>query len=584
MKRMLMYVRPYLARMSLGLFVKFAGTIMDLALPWILAHLIDEVVPLGNRGSIFGWGVVMLICSVIAVSGNIIANRMASRVARDATQAIRHDLFKRITRLSARQIDQIGVPSLISRLTSDTYNMHRMLGMMQRLGVRAPILLLGGVTVTVMLDANLSLVLLATLPLIAIGLVLISRKGIPLYTLLQARLDGMVRVVRDDAMGIRVIKALSRTEREKSRFDAANRAVVSAERRAGFVMSATNPLMNLLLNLGLTAVVVTGAYLVNRGLSEPGKIIAFLTYFTIILNAMLSVNRMFAMYSQSSASAARIAQVLDMPRDMRPIDAPGEASRPPRAAPHIQFESVGFSYSGKEGRRAVDGISFTLEHGQTLGILGATGSGKSTLLYLLMRFYDPDEGRVLIDGRDVRAFAPAELSAMFGVTFQTDALFADTIYENIDFGRGLDGEAIKKAARCAQAAGFIESFPEGYERRLTQKATNLSGGQKQRLLIARALAARPSILILDDASSALDYQTDARLRAAISAEFPETTTILIAQRVSSLRHADKILVLEEGRMAALGAHEELMRTCPIYRETCFVQMGGESDAAAQSDQ
>ncbi len=568
MRRILSYIRPYLRRMGIGLLIKFTGTIMDLALPWCLAYMIDDVVPLKDRGQIYLWGGMMLAFSAIAVINNIAANRMASRVARDATRNIRHDLYSRISMLSCRQYDDVTIPSLISRLTSDTYNMNRMLGMMQRIGVRAPILLLGGVTVTLILDARLSLVLLCTLPLIGLGIVLISRKGIPLYSKLQRSGDKMVRTVRDNVTGIRVIKALSKTEHERSRFESVNNEVVKAEKKAGMVMAATNPLMNMLLNVGLTFVIVTGAFLVQDGISEPGKIIAFLTYFTIILNAMLSINRIFVMYSQASASAKRIAEVLDTPFDMPLREADSITTQD-----HIRFENVSFSYNNVQD--SLTDIDFTLGHGETLGVMGATGSGKTTLILLLQRFYEASKGTVRIDGRNVNCIPGDELHTMFGIAFQSDTLFADTIRENIDFGRGLPMERIELAARCAQAYEFISSLPDGYNHMLTSKATNLSGGQKQRLLIARALAGSPKILILDDSSSALDYRTDAAMRQAVRESFPDTTTILIAQRVSSVRHADKIIMLDEGRIVGIGSHEQLMHTCPVYRETARTQMGVE---------
>lgn len=575
MRRILSYLRPYAMAMALGLLIKFVGTIMDLLLPWILAHVIDDVVPTGSVAAIYLWGVAMLACSGVAVVGNVVANRMASRVSRDATRLIRRDLFAKITRLSSRQMDAFTTPSLISRLTSDTYNMNAFLGRIQRLGVRAPILLLGGVTVTLLLDVNLSLVLLSTLPLLAAGIVFISRKGVPLYGLVREAGDRMVRVVRDNVTGIRVIKALSRTGYEKQRFAGINEELSAKETHASSFMAATNPLMNLLLNLGLTGVIVAGAFLVQANRTEPGKIIAFLTYFTIILNALLSVNRMFVLYSQASASAARIEEVLLAPEEE---ETPSQGALPPMdTGDHIRFEDVSFSYSGQGA--ALSHISFSIGHGRTLGVMGATGSGKTTLMQLLQRFYPVDSGVIRIDGRDVRAIPADELHRMFGVAFQSDAFFADTILENIDLGRGLPREQIERAARCAQAASFIEALPDGYAHMLTAKATNLSGGQRQRLLIARALAGNPQILILDDSSSALDYRTDAALRSALRAMYPDTTTVLIAQRVSTVRRADLILVLEEGEAVGLGTHEELMRTCEPYRETALLQMGGEDDAA-----
>ena len=571
MKKIAAYLRPYLGRMSLGLLIKFIGTIMDLLLPWILATTIDNVVPTKSIPAILLWGGMMVVCSVVALVANIVANRMASRVARDTTRRIRHDLFDKIVRLSCRQVDGFSVPSLEARLTSDTYNIHQMIGMMQRLGVRAPILLLGGVLVTLTLEPVLTLVLLAVLPLIGFVIWRISKKGIPLYGELQKAVDRLIRSVREKASGIRVIKALSKEAYEKERFAAVNQEVVDRETHAAVTMAASNPLMNLFLNLGLTLVIVAGAYRVNDGLTQPGTIIAFLTYFTIILNAMLSITRMFVLYSKGSASAGRIAQVLDTPEDLLLLP---EDRR--ETGVHIAFEHVSFSYN--KNRNALTDIHFSLARGETLGIIGATGSGKSTLAALLMRLYDPDQGVIRINGTNVASLPPEELHTRFGVVFQNDFLMEDTIAGNISFGRGLSEEDIAAAAAYAQAESFIEELEDGYAHRLTARGTNLSGGQKQRVLIARALAARPEILILDDASSALDYRTDARLRRAVGEHFEQTTTIVVAQRVSSVRQADHILVLEEGRMLGFGTHEELMDSCASYREIAESQMGGMADA------
>lgn len=569
MKRLIPYLRPYLPRMWLGLFIKFTGTIMDLFLPWILSYMIDDVVPRRDAGAIVFWGVVMVVCAIVAVVGNVTANRMASWVAQHTTEAIRRDLFRRIAYLSCRQVDEFTIPSLESRLTTDTYHVHELVGRMQRLGVRAPILLLGGILVTLALDWALALVLIGTLPLLGLLVYFVSRKSVPMYTQLQGQVDAMVRTVRENISGVRVIKALSKEEFERERFSEVNRSVVHWETRAGVVMSLTNPMMNLLLNLGLAVVILVGAYRVQYGLMQTGTILAFLTYFTIILNAMLSITRMFVMYSRGLASARRIAEVLDTPMELEREEIPAPEQTDP---PHLAFSHVSFSYRGKG--YSVEDLSFSLRRGETLGIIGATGSGKTTVAALLQRFYDPTEGVIQIDGVDVRAIDPDSLHRKFGVTFQNDILFADTIRQNIDFGRGLPEEQIRKAARCAQALEFIEALEDGFDHRLTSRGTNLSGGQKQRLLVARALAGNPEILILDDSSSALDYRTDAMLRRALREEYGGITSILIAQRISSILHADRILVLEEGRAIGYGTHEQLLASCEVYREISESQMGG----------
>jgi ATP-binding cassette subfamily B protein len=542
-------------------------------------------VPLGDVKLIFVWGGVMFLCAVTAFVTNVTANRMASKVARDATEVIRHDLFEKISYMSCRQVDEFTIPSLESRLTNDTYHIHRMIGMMQRLGVRAPILLLGGIIVTLALEPVLSLTLILMLPFITLLVYLISKKGIPLFTESQRSVDKLVRTVRENIAGIRVIKALSKTAYEKERFGKVNSEVVKNESRAGITMALTNPAMNLLLNLGLTLVIITGAYRINAGLTKSGEIIAFLTYFTIILNAMLSITRMFVMYSKGSASADRIREVLEAPDDLV-----AESVSHTNDEYHITFENVTFSYhkskssavcfdNGRdEKKNTLEDISFALRKGETLGIIGATGSGKSTIARLLLRLYDPDEGVIRISGDDLRSIPQDELHTKFGVVFQNDILFADTIASNISFGREISQEQIEKAAACAQAREFIDQLPLRYEHMLATKSSNLSGGQKQRLLIARALAADPEILILDDSSSALDYKTDSLLRKALAEDFGNTTTIIIAQRISSIMHADRILILEDGKMLGYGTHTQLLETCEVYREIYELQMGGDSIA------
>lgn len=571
MRMLFRYLRPYAALMTAGISMKFIGSLVELLIPYALSYIIDDVVPQKSVPQIILWGGVMLLCAVIALVTNILANRMAAKVARNTTQAVRHDLFSKISYLSCRQIDEFSIPSLEARLTTDTYYIHQFIGTMQRLGIRAPILLIGGIVVTLTLDPALALVLIATLPLLGGLTFYISRKGIPLYARTQSAVDMLVRTVRENIAGIRVTKALSKTDYEKGRFAGVNEEVVRREKKAGMTMALTNPLMNLFLNLGLTGVILVGAYRVNAGTSQTGAIIAFLTYFTIILNAMLSITRMFNIYSRGSASASRVSKVLESPEEME------TQALPVVEEPyHVVFDHVTFSYLKKE--QNLEDISFALKKGETLGILGATGSGKSTLVHLLMRLYDPDAGSIRIQGQDIRSIPPERLHTMFGVVFQNDILFADTIAANIDFGRGLPQEWIESAARDAQAMEFISNLADGFGHMLTPKGTNLSGGQKQRLLVARALAGRPELLILDDSSSALDYKTDAQLRKALSRHFGGTTTVIIAQRISSLKHADHILVLEEGKPLGYGTHEELLKSCAVYRQISISQMGGDSVA------
>ncbi len=573
MKLMIRYLRPYFLSLTVVLTVKFLGTLVELFLPYILSHILDNVVPLQRAEWIFLWGGIMILCALGAFGLNVWANQRASAVARDATRDIRHDLFEKILSLSSAQTDRFTVPSLESRITSDTFHVSRFLGMMQRMGVRAPILLFGGLILTAMLDLKLTLVMLGVLPFIFAIVFFIARKGIPLYGDVQSQVDGMTRVVREDAKGIRVIKALSKVDYEKSRFDSVNADLVRSEKRAGIIMAASNPSMNLLLNLGLTAVILVGALLIGSGGdTKAGTIIAFTQYFTLIANALMSISRIFVMYTKATASANRIDEVLQCEKDM-PLFS--EQQYPPVPADdrkYIEFDHVSFSYN-KIVNNITD-ITFSVPKGGTLGIIGATGSGKSTILQLLMRFYDVDSGAIRIGGRDVRTIPTGELRRRFGAALQNDIVFSGTVDENLRFGRHIEDQALRTSLETAQAAEFVDRLEQGLQYRLTAKGSNLSGGQKQRLFIARALAGDPEILILDDSSSALDYKTDANLRKALENSPSNASRIIVAQRVSSVMNCDGILVLEEGKTVAFGTHDQLLESCEIYREISHSQMGG----------
>lgn len=587
MKHIIMkYVRPYFSQMGVGFFIKFVGTIMDLCIPYILAHIIDVIIPTEQKNLIFAWGGGMILCSFLAVTFNIVANRKASFVASQVTKTLRHDLFSKIMYLSNKQMDEFTKPSLISRMTSDTYEIQQMLARIQRMGVRAPILLIGGIFVTFTLDFAMALVLVATLPLIVLLTVFVSKKGIPIYAGLQEAADRMVRVVREDIAGIRVIKALSKTKYETERFREVNTEVIEREKKAGVIMAVMNPAMNILLNLGLVGVIVTGAFRVQSGTSEVGKILAFTTYFTIILNSMLAISKMFSMVSKSIASAGRIWKVLECEDDMQVLEMEKEAENTGCFAEgmatagntsvsepaEIVFDHVTFSYYKGQDPNVRD-ISFTVKKGETLGIIGEIGSGKSTILALLMRLYDTDSGRVLVEGKDVRSWNKEKLKDKFGVVFQNDMIFEDTIAGNVTLGRELTEEEVQEALLYAQASEFVEGRDDKEDNALNIRGANLSGGQKQRVLIARALAKKPDILVLDDSSSALDYETDAKLRAGIKEHFTDTTLVIVAQRISSIRHADHILVLEDGSMIGYGTHEQLLENCQVYREISSSQIG-----------
>ncbi|MBQ6801615.1 MAG: ABC transporter ATP-binding protein [Oscillospiraceae bacterium] len=568
MKFLIKYLEPFKQRMLLGFSIKVSGTVAELFLPYILTHILDNVIGTLQIEKVVFFGVLMILCAAAACAGNIIANRMAAKVSKDFSKKMRKDLFEKTLYLSASDTDKFTIPSLESRITSDTYNVHNFVSMMQRMGVRAPILLIGGMGISFFMDARLALVMLATLPFIFVTVYSISKKGVPLYTEVQHKVDKMVRVVREDTQGIRVIKALSKNDYENRRYDEVNLALSNEERKAGAIMGSVNPIMMLLMNLGITAVIALSAFTVAKGYSTPATVIAFVQYFTLISMAMMVISRIFVMYTKCAASAERIAEVLETPESffVTEDDSPADDEN------FICFKNVSFSYLGRKNN--IENLSVSVPKGGTLGIIGATGSGKSTFVKLLMRAYEADSGTIKIGGKDITAYSRKALTDMFGVALQNDFLYADTIEENIRFGRELSFEEIKRAAKIAQASDFIEALPEGYNHIIAPKGTNLSGGQRQRILIARAVAARPDIIILDDSSSALDYKTDAALRKALETELFGSCVITVAQRVSSVKNCERILVLDEGKVIGSGTHEELMESCPEYREISDSQMGG----------
>ena len=574
MRKIFGYIRPYLGYICLTLFIKLCATCVELTIPSLMEIILDDKVPAGDRQQIVLFGGLMLLCAAVAMGGNILANRMSAISAGKITRKLRHDLFAKLQGLSARQMDQLTTASAISRLTSDTYNVNQLLARLQRIGVRAPIMLIGGIIMMLTMDVVLALVLIALLPFLCICIVLVTRKTVPLFSQSQDVQDDIVQVCQENITGIRVVKALSKTEYERQRFDGVNTEHTAISQKAGITTNISSPITTFILNLGLTLVLIVGAFRVNRGDCQPGVIVAFLQYFTTISIATATITRVFIMWSRGEASAKRIAEVLDEPEDLQVL--PGEDTPPAENSAHIEFENVTFSYTGVGTN--LENLSFRLEHGQTLGILGPTGCGKSTILKLLLRIYDVDSGRILIDGKDIRTIPAEVLRAKFGVVFQNDFIAEGTLAENIGFFRDLSDERIHDAAQDAQALPFIMEREGEMDGEVAVRGNNLSGGQKQRLLIARALAGDPEILLLDDSSSALDYQTDANLRKALRENYRNTTTLLVAQRVSSMRHADLILVLHEGQVIGAGTHDTLMDTGEEYRIIAETQMGDGREA------
>lgn len=592
MKLIFHYMSKYKLSIFFGMLLKLLSTLSELMIPYILEHLIDEVVPLGQLGQVLLWGFLMIVTAIVTRQFNAWANRRGVENAHNVSYDVRQDLFTKTANLSGSQFDAFGLPSLTSRMTSDSYNIQSCAQSLQTMCVRAPIMLVGGIAVTMTMDPVLSSILCIMVPVLAVIIIGVSRYGIPLYNKVQEKLDDVVRIMRENITGIRVVKALSKADYEKRHFGAANDAMAKSDIKASTVMAIPGPFMQTCLNAGLTLVVIVGANRVNNGVMKPGVILAFLTYFNMVMQGVMGLNRIFMMISKASASADRIGKVLNADVDQK-ILSRSEAKQP-SGDEFIRFEHVNFSYNaGEEGgadasafagvdasafagasrEQCLYDISFTLKRGESLGIIGPTGCGKTTIINLLMRFYDVEDGGVFVDGRDVRTYEKDELHRKFGVVFQNDIVFFNTLRENIRFGRDLSEEDLRRAVEDAVAAEYVDSLEGGLDYRADIKGANLSGGQKQRLLIARALAGDPEILILDDSSSALDYKTDAMLRKAIFEHHKNSTTVMVAQRVSSIQNMTHILVMDNGRCIGYGSHEELLESCPAYREIYQTQMG-----------
>ena len=627
MRLIFKHMKKHWKLVALAILIKFLGSVSELSLPYILEYIIDEIVPSGNLTRVILWGSLMFATAVIFRALNVIANKRAIDNAHKISYEIRQSLFEKTMNLSGTQFDALTLPSLISRMTSDSYNVQSACAQLQSLCVRAPMMLLGGLIMTMFMDFKLSLILLCMMPILILVIYVISSKGIPMYTKVQKKLDVVVRVMRENITGIRVVKALSKEDFEKRRFAESNQELTRSDVAAATVMAMPGPVIQFLLNIGLSIVVFVGAYRVNLGEIKPGVILAFLTYFNMITMGVMGLSRIFTTMSKASASANRIGEVLAMDTDeiltSLADETNGDSETVPSKnddvtgvgaqlagnaaeAPFINFDHVSFSYGkpeiqattpaaeskkkkqdsssvaaaeaaadfgGESREKALSDVSFTMKKGETLGIIGPTGCGKSTIVNLLMRFYEADEGSIVIDGKPVSAYAKDDLRRKFGTVFQNDMIFQNTLYENIDFERKLDPKAIRGAVEDACAAEYVDGLAQGLQYEATIKGANLSGGQKQRMFVARALAGNPEILILDDSSSALDYKTDAAMRKAILEHHPDCTLILIAQRVSSVMNMDKILVLDNGKCIGYGTHEELLRNCEDYLETYEVQMG-----------
>ena len=565
------YLKPYRVQCTLGPFFKLVEAVLELYLPLLMAQVIDKGALTGDSGYVIRMGGVMLGIVTVGLCCALICQYMASVTSQGFGTELRNAMFSHISRLSQREVDQFGTPSLINRVTGDVNQLQYAVAMLIRLVIRAPFLCIGGIIMALSIDWRLSLVIIAAVPLFVLVIILVMRKTIPLHRTVQGRLDKLTRILRENLSGVRVIRAFARTGEERRRFADSTADHTAAAIRVGRLSALLNPVTQLIMNAAILAIVWFGGVRVEAGGMTTGEIIAFINYVNQILLALIVVANLVVTFTKAYASAGRVLEVLDT----QPSVFGGESSpdRDP-AAPAVEYRNVSFSYGA--GDEELSNISFAVDKGAVVGIIGGTGSGKSTLMNLLMRFYDVTGGEVLVEGIDVRQYPLEELRDMVGLVPQQVELFSGTIADNIRWGKeDADDTEVKEAARMAQAAEFIEQKKDGYDTAVERGGANLSGGQKQRIAIARALVRRPAILVLDDASSALDYATDAALRRAIRTGTKGMTVFMVSQRVSAVKDADLILVLDDGRLAGAGRHEELLANCEVYQEICRSQERGE---------
>ena len=565
------YLKPYRVQCTLGPFFKLVEAVLELYLPLLMAQVIDKGALTDDSGYVIRMGGVMLGIVTVGLCCALICQYMASVTSQGFGTELRNAMFSHISRLSQREVDRFGTPSLINRVTGDVNQLQYAVAMLIRLVIRAPFLCIGGIIMALSIDWRLSLVIVAAVPLFVLVIVLVMRKTVPLHRTVQGRLDKLTRILRENLSGVRVIRAFARTGEERRRFADSTADHTTAAIRVGRLSALLNPVTQLIMNAAILAIVWFGGVRVEAGGMTTGEIIAFINYVNQILLALIVVANLVVTFTKAYASAGRVLEVLDT----QPSVFGGDRSpdRDP-AAPAVEYRNVSFSYGA--GDEELSNISFAVDKGAVVGIIGGTGAGKSTLMNLLMRFYDVTGGEVLVEGIDVRQYPLEELRDMVGLVPQQVELFSGTIADNIRWGKeAADDAEVKEAARMAQAAEFIEQKKDGYDTAVERGGANLSGGQKQRIAIARALVRHPAILVLDDASSALDYATDAALRRAIRTGTKGMTVFMISQRVSAVKDADLILVLDDGRLAGSGRHEELLANCEVYQEICQSQERGD---------
>ena len=595
MRRLLHYMSAYKKESILGPLFKMLEASFELFVPLVVADMVDVGIRRGDASYILKMGGLLVLLALIGLACSLTAQYFAAKAACGSGEALRRDLFAHIGGLSYREIDTVGASTLITRMTSDINQVQNGVNMTLRLLLRSPFVVFGAMVMAFTVDSSAAMVFVVTIPLLCLVVFGIMLVSMPLYKKVQRQLDRVLLTTRENLMGVRVIRAFNRQESEREAFEEENGSLVKMQVFVGRISALLNPVTYVIINLAIVAVIWVGARQVDAGILTQGKVIALVNYMSQILVELIKMANLIILISKAAACMNRVDGVFAITSSVKEpagAAAAGKAGMPGlsgdleeartgrgrengAAAPAVEFRDVEAAYACS-GNPALSGISFQAKRGETIGIIGGTGSGKTTLVNLIPRFYDAAKGQVLVNGRDVREYSLEELRGLMGVVPQRAVLFKGSLRENMKWGRqDASDEEIWEALGTAQARDFVEDKKQGLDLSIEQEGRNLSGGQRQRLTIARALVRQPEILIMDDSASALDFATDARLRRAIKEDTQDMTVFLVSQRASTIKNADKILVLDDGALAGMGTHKELLKTCQVYREICLSQFSKE---------
>lgn len=568
-------LKPFKVPITLVLILVFFQSLSELYLPTLMSDIVNNGIVNGDTDYILRIGGFMIVVALGGTICTIIASFLSSKVATGFGRDLRKGLFTKVEGFSIEEFDKLSTSSLITRTTNDITQVQQVLVIIMRMMISAPMMCIGGIIMAVSKDKKLSIIIVVVIPVLVAAITIIARKGLPLFKSMQTKLDNLNLVLREGLTGIRVIRAFNRNDHERKRFNHANHDLTNTAIKVNKTMAILMPLMMLVMNFTTIAIIWFGAKRIDAGNMQVGDLMAFIQYVMQIMFSLIMVSMMFIMIPRASVSAVRINEVLDIVPE---INDPEIIKKSISKKGYIEFKDVSFHYPGSESSVIRD-ISFSAGPGETTAIIGGTGSGKSTLISLIPRFYDINSGSILINGVDLREMSQEDLRSKIGFVPQKAVLFTGTISDNIRYGKeDATEEEIKRAANTAQATEFISNMKDGFDSMISQGGSNVSGGQKQRLAIARALVRRPEIYVFDDSFSALDFKTDGKLRASLKEETKEATVIIVAQRVSTVINADRIIVLDEGNIVGMGTHKELLASCDVYHEIVSSQLSEEEIA------